>query len=308
MPLHAQAQALLDMMVESGAPPIHEMSLEEARGMTAMIGELVGAGPEMAEIRELQIPVTGGSIRAKLYRATESPAGTIVWYHGGGWVIGGVDDFDAVCQLLAQASDCEVVSVDYRLAPEHRFPTAADDAYEALVWVADNVAEGKPLSVGGDSAGGNLSAVVALRTRDRNGPALAAQVLVYPVTDHDFGTGSYAEHGDTGLLLDRAGMVWFWDHYAPDVADRDSADASPLRASSHAGLAPAYVVIAEYDPLRDEGRSYADKLSAAGVDVTVRTYDDMLHGFFTMPNFIQRGNEAIADAGAFVRQTVAAAV
>jgi acetyl esterase len=308
MPLHAQAQALLDMMIESGAPPIHQMSVEDARGMTAMIGELVGAGPEMAEIRELQIPVTGGSIRAKLYRATESAAGTIVWYHGGGWVIGGVDDFDAVCQFLAQASDCEVVSVDYRLAPEHRFPTAADDAYEALVWVAGNVAEGKPLTVGGDSAGGTLSAVTALRARDRNGPSLAAQVLVYPVTDHDFTTGSYVEHGDTGLLLDRAGMVWFWDHYAPDIADRDNPDASPLRASSHAGLPPAYVIIAEYDPLRDEGLAYAEKLSAAGVDVTVRTYDDMLHGFFTMPNFIQRGNEAIADAGAFVRQTVAAAV
>jgi len=302
--LHPQAQGLMDMMAESGAPPLYEQSVEQARELSGMIGQLVGDGPEMHELRELEVPVTGGSIRARLYSPAADAPGVVVYYHGGGWVVGQIDHFDTVCKLLAEASGCDVVSVDYRLAPEHRFPTAADDAYEALVWVAENVAAGRAIVVAGDSAGGNLAAVVALRARDRNGPALTAQVLVYPVTDHDVGNASYRQHGDSGLLLGRQEMVWFFDHYTPNVADRESPDCSPLRAESLAGLPPALVINAEYDPLRDEGIAYAARLREAGVDVQTSFYDDVFHGFFTMPNFIERGNEGIAEAGRFVREKV----
>jgi len=257
------------MMAASGAPPLYEQSVEEARELPGMISELVGPGPEVAEVRDLAIPGPAGDIGARAYEPTAAPPGTIVYYHGGGWVFGGLDDFDAICRTLAVESGCRVVSVDYRVAPEHRFPAAADDAYAALVWVSENLADSRPVVVAGDSAGGNLSAVVALRARDAGGPGIALQALVYPVCDHDYTTGSYEQYADAGLLLGRQEMAWFWDHYAPDEADWSNPYACPLRASSHAGLPPAYLVIAEYDPLRDEGLAYAAKLEAAGVPVSL---------------------------------------
>jgi acetyl esterase len=240
-----------------------------------------------------------------VYEPVADPPATVVYYHGGGWVIGSVDDWDAACRALAVASGCRVVSVDYRLAPEHRFPAAADDAYDSFVWVSENLAAGRPVVVAGDSAGGNLAAVTALRARDEGGPAIALQALVYPVVDHDFATGSYDEYADAGLILNRAEMVWFWDHYLPDQAERSHPHASPLRAGDHSGLPPAYVLIAEYDPLRDEGLAYAAKLEAAGVPVTVRRFDDQIHAFFGLVNLMESADEAVAEVGATIRAAAA---
>ena len=191
MQLHPQAQDLVDSIAESGAPPLHLMSVADARLVPGEISKQIGPGPAMASVRDISIPTPDGSIGARVYEPAAEMPGTIVYYHGGGWVVGTLDDWDAVCRALAAASGCRLVSVDYRLAPEHRYPAAADDSYAALVWVADNLAGGRPIAVAGDSAGGNLAAVVSLRARDEGGPAVALQLLVYPVVDHDLDTGSH---------------------------------------------------------------------------------------------------------------------
>ncbi len=301
MPIHPQAQALLDLLKSSGSPPVSRSTLAQARQRAALMRKFLGAGPQVEEVRDIAIPGPAGSIGARVYRPGKSIIGTIVYLHGGGWVLGQLDDYDAICRSLALASDCQLISVDYRLAPEHPYPAAVEDAWAALLWIAANMAGGKGLVVAGDSAGGNLAAVVARRARDAGGPALALQVLAYPVTDHDFETGSYREHGEAGLNLGRADMQWFWNHYAPAQSDRNHADASPLRAASLAGLAPAYVMLAGNDPLRDEGRAYAEAMAAAGVPVTVVHYDDQLHGFFIMANVMDRGKEAVAATAQAIR-------
>jgi acetyl esterase len=305
-PLHPQAQALLDQMAAMGAPPLYEQPLEDARGLTAALREMVGEGPPMEETRKLAIPVPGAELTAYLHRPVPDPAGIVVYFHGGGWVVGNSEDIDASLQLLAATSGCDVIGVDYRLAPEEVFPVALEDAYEAARWIAANLAEGRPLVVAGDSAGGTLSTLIALRARDRGDLDVAAQVLFYPVTDGRMETESYAIYGDAGLLLGRAEMAWFWGLYAPDPETRLSPEASPLLAESHGGLPPALVVVAEYDPLRDEVRAYAEALRAAGGVVRVAEFDDVFHGFATMPNLLERGNEALELAGEFVRDAVSA--
>jgi acetyl esterase/lipase len=305
MPLHPQVQALLEMVKEQGIPPLHEGTVADARALTAAIKDLIGPGPDVAEIRDLKIPTPDGAIPARLYHPTSERApGLVVYFHGGGWVIGALDDFDAVCQMLAVGSGCDVLSVDYRLAPEHRFPAAPDDAFAALRWAADELSDRRPIVVGGDSAGGNLAAVAARRARDDGGPALVMQLLAYPVTDHDFDTSSYREHGASGYLLGREEMIWFWDHYLPDASGRSDPNASPLRAAELAGLPPAHVIIAEYDPLRDEGLAYAERLAEAGVKVDVDRYDDVTHGFFTMVNYFERGDQAVATAADAIRDAI----
>ncbi len=240
-----------------------------------------------------------------MYEPGPDPAGTVVYYHGGGWVIGCVDEWDAACRALAVAAGARVVSVDYRLAPEHCFPAATDDAFAALVWAAEQY-PGSAIVVGGDSAGGNLAAVAALRARDAGGPEIALQVLVYPVVDCDLTRPSYAEHTDTKLILNTPEMAWFWDHYVPNEAEREHPYASPIRASTLAGLPPAYIVIAQHDPLRDEGLAYAAALKAANVPVTVARYDDQIHAFFTLVNLMESADRAVAEAGAAIRDAVAA--
>ena len=304
MPLHPQAQAFLDGLAAQGAPPIYELTPEQARGIPAALAELVGPGPDVASVRDIAIPGPASDIPARVYEPSADPPGTVVYYHGGGWVFGNVDEWDAVCRRLAVDSGCRVVSVDYRLAPEHRFPAAHEDAYAAFVWAAENLAAGRPVAVAGDSAGANLSAVVALRARDEGGPAIALQVLVYPVTDCDPTTSSYQEYGNAGLLLGKREMDWFLGHYIPDQADRESPQFSPLRAADHSRLPPAYVVIAEYDPLRDDGLAYADKLRAAGVPVTVRHFDDQPHVFFSLLGVVDAAAEASAGAGEAIRAAV----
>jgi acetyl esterase len=212
-----------------------------------------------------------------------------------------------MCRILAQSAAASVVSVDYRVAPEHRFPVPLEDCWDALRWVSAGLTDEQwPLLIGGDSAGGNMAAVCARRARDAGGPPLLAQILVYPVTDHDMSTPSYLEHGaNEMLLLEANAMRWFWDTYAPDESSREHPDASPLRAQDLSGLAPAIVVIAEYDPLRDEGLAYAERLRDAGVEVSMHRYEDMPHVFFSFVNIFQTGNEAVARVGAEVRDLIA---
>ena len=300
---HPQAQQLIDMIAESGAPPLTELTPEEARQVPGILMELVGSGPPVESVRDIEIPGPAGAIPARVYEPVPDPVGTVVYYHGGGWVFGSVDDWDAVCRALAVASGARLVSVDYRLAPEHRFPAATDDAFAALVWVAGQHS-GDPIVVAGDSAGGNLAAVSALRARESGGPELALQVLVYPITDCDLTRPSYGEYADTKLLLNRPEMVWFWDHYVPDEAERTHPYASPIRASLE-GLPPAYLVIAGHDPLRDECLAYSAALEAAGVPVTVAHYNDQIHAFFVLVNLMESADQAVAEAGAAIRDAVA---
>src|SRR5262245_13467746 len=215
--LHPQVQAFVDA-ADPRRPKLYELTPEEARAQTAGVAALIGRGPDVATVDDIAIAVRDGTIPARVY-APERSQGTIVWFHGGGWVIGGLDTHDAMCRTLANAADCTVVSVAYRLAPEHPFPAPLDDAWAALLWTSEEYPSA-PLVVGGDSAGGNLAGVCALRCRDRGGPALALQVLIYPVTDHDLATASYLERAGEDALLSRRSMEWFWDQYVPDPADR----------------------------------------------------------------------------------------
>jgi len=307
MPLHPEALEFLRQLHESGNPPLIELSPVDARVMAAGLGAAIGPGPEVELVSDLTIPVDGAQIAARRYEPAGA-RGTILWLHGGGWVLDGLEPSDAMCRILAERSGATVYSIDYRVAPEHPFPVAVDDSWAALEWIAAHLPQsGWPLLIGGDSAGGNLAAVCAQRAREAGGPSLAAQILVYPVVDHDMTTPSYLDHGSNQeLLLDTRAMAWFWDHYAPTLAERDDPEASPLRAESLAGLPPATVVIAEYDPLRDEGLAYARRLRDAGVEVTVHEYDDMPHGFFSFVNLFQTGNAAVAKVGAQMRALIAA--
>jgi len=285
MPLDTSSAAFLSEMARAGFKPIHESSPEEVRALGPALVEMYGVGPEMARVENHTVTTTDGAFGVRVLVPRGTPRAVIIYYHGGGWVIGAIEEFDALGRRLAERTECAVVLVDYRLAPEYRYPTAADDAYAALHWTADRVpgiaGAQVPLIVAGDSAGGNLAAVTALRARDRKGPAIAMQVLIYPVTDSDVNTASYTS-SENQLMLNRDSMIWFWDHYAPDPATRAHPDASPLRADSLAGLPPAVVLTAEYDPLRDEGEAYAARLEEAGIPVELKRHAGQMHGFFTL--------------------------
>jgi acetyl esterase len=289
MALDQATIALLEQMAASGGKPLHELTPVEARGVMAMMRGDAPPGPEMASVRDTRIRASGGFVPVRVLSPAEQARGVIVYYHGGGWVIGGLPDFDKLGRLLAQRTGCVVILVDYRLAPEYRFPTAVDDAWAALLWADERGAElagapagtAVPLIVAGDSAGGNLSAIMALRARAAGGPSIALQVLVYPVTDCDLETTSYLDPANQ-LMLSRESMMWFWDHYAPDPEARLHPDASPLRSTNFAGLPPAVILTAEHDPLRDEGELYATRLVKANVPVRHRRFDGQMHGFFTM--------------------------
>lgn len=286
MPLNDALTAFLTEMAAQGVKPIHESTPAEVRELTAGLSELYGEGPEMARVEDTTIAVDGGSIAARILVPTDSPRGVFVYYHGGGWVIGGnLEEFDTLGRKLAARTGCAVVLVDYRLAPEHRYPVAVDDSYAALEWVhghlGDIAGRDVPIIVGGDSAGGNLAAIMTQRSRERGGPPIAFQALIYPVTDADLDNGSYTAE-ENQLMLSRDSMVWFWDHYLPDAAQRSETDASPLQAKDFGGLPPAIVLTAEYDVLRDEGEAYADRLQEAGVAVDRFRVPGQMHGFFTL--------------------------
>jgi acetyl esterase len=285
MALDDATAAFMAELAETGGKPFEQMSPQEARSIMAGLRDRYGAGPEVASSTDHQVETPDADTIGVRILAVERPRGTIVYLHGGGWVTGALDEFDTFGRQLASRTGCTVALVDYRLAPEYRYPTAVEDAWTALRWIAAKRLAGGPLILAGDSAGGNLSAVIAQRARVAGAPKLALQVLVYPVADCDLDRPSYTDPANQ-LMATRASMVWCWDHYVPDPADRRQPDASPLRAEDLSGLSPAVVVTAEHDPLRDEGEAYAAKLREAGVKVESRRFSGQMHGFFTMVNVL----------------------
>ena len=308
MPLDPQAREVLDQLEAMGLPPMHTVSPEEAR----INGKARprAPGPEVATVEDRSIPGPGPDIPVRIYTPSGGgPFPGLVWFHGGGWVVGDLDTADGNARHLAVAAGCVVVSVGYRLAPEDKFPAAADDCYAATQWTAKNAASINinpvRMAVGGDSAGGNLAAVVSLMARDRGGPSLVFQLLVYPVTARDFGTASYRENAN-GYLLTQDSMRWFWDHYLKSEADAANSYAAPLAAQDLTGLPPALIVTAEFDPLRDEGEAYGRRLQAAGVPAKNSRYDGMVHGFFGMLGALDKGKQAMSEASAALRSAFSA--
>lgn len=308
MPLDPQSKAILDLMAQMNVPDFSTLSPEEARKLFNQMPRPQPPTP-VAGVEDRAVPGPGGEIPVRIYTPDSAmPRAGLVYFHGGGWVIGDLESHDEVCRRLAAGSGATVVATHYRLAPETRFPGAAEDCYAAARWVSENAAglgiDPGRLAIGGDSAGGNLTAVVAQMARDRGDPSLRFQLLIYPVTDCDFETQSYVENAD-GYFLTRRAMRWFWDHYVPDPAERVHAYASPLRAKSLSGLPPALVITAEYDPLRDEGEAYAKALEKAGVAVQCSRYAGMLHGFVAFAGLVDQAQRAVDEAAGAMRRALA---
>lgn len=297
MPLHPQAETLINLAVKAELPAIETLSVADARALYNLRAADLDAQPNVGEVTDRVIPGPGGDLPIRVYRPVDASDATpcLMFFHGGGWVIGTVDTHDLVCRALTEATSSTVVSVEYRLAPEHPFPAAPDDCTAATKWVAENGAEigvdGSRLAVCGDSAGGNLSAIVAQDCAD-GGPHISAQALVYPATDFSDPTRpSLMENGE-GYLLTKAAMEWFADHYVPDDIARTDVRLSPILGSLE-GQPPAIVFTAEYDPLLDEGKAYADALSAAGVDVDYSMFEGQVHTFFTQVGFMDASMDSV---------------
>jgi acetyl esterase len=286
VPLHPQAQAICDLTNATRVDVPPEQRVQVTREGWGLYLAMTGGEQQPVDLVEDR---DADGVPVRVYRPSADPnLPILVVFHGGGWVIGSVEQYDLIARRLAHASGAIVVSVDYRLAPEHPYPAPLDDCWTAVRWTAAHASEiggdASRIAVGGDSAGGNLAAVCALLARDAGGPALALQVLVYPVTDCDFTTESYVANGE-GYLLDLDQMQWFFDSYTKGHVDPADWHVSPLRADDLGGVAPALVLTAEYDPLRDEGKAYADRLRAAGVAVEYENYEGMIHSFFGLPAY-----------------------
>jgi acetyl esterase len=314
MTIHPDAAKVVELIIASGRPPYPTIGHVAAREIFVASRAILQPDPSpVAEVRDLAAAGPAGKIPLRLYRGqgtdTAKPQPTLVYYHGGGWVLGNLDSHDGVCRDIANAADCMVIAVDYRLAPEAKFPAAADDAIAAAQWINDNAADlgvdRTRLAVGGDSAGGNLSAVVALHARDNGGPKLKLQVLIYPSADMSSVYPSYEEFADQ-LPLTRTTMDWFVDLYLGN-REKDAQDwrASPLHAKSLAGLPPAFIITAAMDPLRDEGEEFARALMKAGVPVEVKRFDGQIHGFLTMVRIIKDAQTAVADIATELRKAFA---
>ena len=305
MPVDPIVQGFLDQFAAAEGPALEEMQPAEARVAFDPMMELQGPPEDVASIEDRSATGPNGDVPVRIYRAsTESPLPVLVFMHGGGWVVGSIAFHDRICRSLTNLLGAAVVSVEYRLAPEHRYPAAAEDSYAALVWVHEHARElgidPDRIALGGDSAGGNLTAVVSLMARDRGGPPLVYQVMHCPVTDHSFETESYRANAE-GYMLSRPGMQWFWDHYVPDVADRDEPYASPLRATDLGGLPPALVQVAQFDPLHDEGVAYAERLRDAGVEVTLTDYSGMIHDLWMFGALFSQARAALEETASHVR-------
>jgi len=308
MPLTEEYAALLDELAANPGPALSELSPAEGREMYRMMRPVIEALP-IGAVRDERIPGPGGDIPLRIYTPSGAgPFGVLVNFHGGGWVIGDLDTADAVCRNLAETARCVVVSVDYRLAPEHPAPAAVDDSWAALNWVAANLrtlgGNGR-IAVGGESAGGNLAAVMALKARDEGGPDVHFQLLAYPVVDADLSRQSYADNGE-GYLLTTETMRWFWDQYCPEPAERGHPWLSPLQAERHADLPPALIVTAEFDPLRDEGELYGETLKKAGVDAEVLRFDGLIHDFLATAPMFSSSGAAFAEVAARLKRALEA--
>jgi acetyl esterase len=309
MAIDPQMQGVIERVNNSGLPPFHTLSAAEARRLYKETrGALSPAVPAVEAVRDLAATGPAGPIPLRLYRglatAADAPLPLLVYFHGGGWTIGDLDTHDIVCRTLANRARCAVIAVDYRMGPEHRFPAAVEDSVAATRWVAAQAAtlgvDAARIAVGGDSAGGNLAAVVAITLRDAGGPPLVFQALAYPATDQRMDSASHAKFGE-GYLLTRDNMLWYRDNYlAP--ADYDDWRASPLRAADLARLPPAHIITAGYDPLLDEGRAYSERLLAAGVPVLYECFEGMAHGFLTMGGVLAAANHALYRLGQSLAQ------
>ncbi len=315
MPLDPQAVTLLERIKAANAPQYWEVSAPQARELYVKTRAAVSPPlPEVAHVENMRMPGPAGEIALRYYRAHGTKADdllpALVYFHGGGWVIGDLDTHDNLCRALANAGRCAVVSVDYRLAPEHKFPGAVDDSIAATHWVHANAARLKVdesrIAVGGDSAGGNLAAVVSLHFRDTWGPKLSLQLLAYPALDFTNTTASHRDFAD-GYLLTKKSMEWFAEQYLNGPQDVRDWRASPIFATDLSKLPPAFVITAGFDPLRDEGKAFAEKLQAAGVSVTYECFEGMIHGFMGMGGVLAAGNHAIYRAGQALRTAFASA-
>jgi acetyl esterase len=299
--LHPKARAIVEQI--AAMPPLSTLTPAQARGGPVPLA----AAPEaVASVTARAIPGPGGPMAIRIYRPQDALRAALVYFHGGGWVIGSLEGADGSCRALANRSGSVVISVDYRLAPETKFPGPVEDAYDAVRWVADNAADlridPKGIAVGGSSAGGNLAAVVALVSRDRGGPEVTFQLLTVPVTELRSNARSTTEFAE-GYGLTRADMEWYGAHYLETDADRDHPYASVLRADLH-GMPPALVITAECDPLRDDGEAYAEKLRKLGIRARYKRYPGMFHGFMGFPDQLEAAAEAFNDAGAALREAL----
>ncbi|HAA94354.1 MAG: alpha/beta hydrolase [SAR202 cluster bacterium] len=306
MPLDPQVVAVMEQVAALGLPAPHTVSPAEARANAKKRPR--SPGPEVAKVEDRNIPGPDGGVPVRIYTPEgDGPFPILAWYHGGGWVVGDLESADGVSRSLCAGGQCVVVSVDYRLAPDTKFPGPAEDCWAATTWAVNNAAEinGDParLAVGGDSAGGNLAAAMSLMAADRGGPDIALQLLVYPVADRDFGTVSYTDNAE-GYSLTKVTMQYYWDQYI-DAEHATNPYAVPMQANDLAGQPPALVITAEFDPLRDEGEAYAKRLREAGVETTATRYDGMIHGFFNMGAAVDKGRQAVDEASAALRNAFA---
>ncbi len=305
--LHPTSQLLVKLERLAGVPPVESLPVDEARAQVGRQAALLtGRKRSLPRLEDLEIPGPAGTIGARLYADEPGPddGGLLVYYHGGGHVIGTLDTHDSACRFLASEAGVGVLSIDYRLAPEHPFPAAADDSVAALAWAFEHAErlgfDPRRIAVGGDSAGGNLAAVAALAAKAGEAPMPAFQLLIYPVTDYSVKRPSYELFGE-GFLLTAAEMDWFRDHYLPDAEAAKDWRASPLLAPDHSGLPPAYVLTAGFDPLRDEGEEYARALSAAGVPTALRRHDGLLHSFVNQTSLHRGARDAMLEAAGALR-------
>jgi acetyl esterase len=309
MPLNPQAEQVRQRRIAAGTPPLYTQTLAEARAADlADIQAGSGKREPVHQVEDRQFPASGGPIPLRLYRpAGSGPLPVLVYFFGGGWTLGQIETCDALCRRLTNQVGCLTVAVGYRLAPEHKFPAAVTDCHEAVCWLAALSAEldldPNRIVVGGDSAGGNLAAAVSLLVRDRGGPALAGQLLVYPNTQ--YGADTPSMRFDDPALFNRRSVAWYWQHYLASPADGGNPLASPLLAADLSGLPPALVITAEYDPLRDEGEAYAGRLAEAGVPVEQRRYEGVMHGFFTMSGVLDDAEHALRQAADFLTERFA---
>ncbi len=310
MPLHPQAKEFLAAVAASSAPPVYDVPVERARQLMEAGTPLTGPLEEVAKVLDVETSEATGNVPVRLYYPTENtqPAPVLIYFHGGGWVTGSINTHDRVCRSLANAAEAVVASVDYRLAPEHAFPAAADDCMAAIAYLASEAGtlglDRRRFAVGGDSAGGNLAAAAAIACRDEGGPTLIHQTLIYPVISPDFETESYLAFAENHYLS-RAEMQWFWKQYLPSGHGGERHHhVAPMTAMLN-DLPPALVLTAEYDPLRDEGEAYAAQLEAAGVPVVLKRYEGQLHGFIRRPANFDAARTAVQQIGETLREAFA---